>query len=269
MRLWADQRLDIVCLQELWLKRGAQGARLIQQVQIRLDDAAAAGLGSPRYTAFWAPSNADASAGVAILIRTSLLDSGDMAVTPDSLHADPDGRLVSLRLRWGGHHILLVNAYLKSGDPVFQRAFIQDRLTPLLDSGGQADIILVGDFNLTDDWRADRTNTVQRLVEASTRHSQRLRETAEPSPAIPPPIGALPTPTANSITQRPDEERTAMAMQQLCSSSSLTDAFRLKHPTAHGYTFVGPTAASRLDRCYLPAGILPHLHQCEVISDTE
>ena len=68
----------------------------------------------PQFTPFWGSNTAARSAGVAILIRTSLIDNQSIKI--HSPHADIDGRLMHLKNEWGGHSIRLINSYL----PVLQ-----------------------------------------------------------------------------------------------------------------------------------------------------
>ena len=145
---FVEQRLDIVCLQELWLRHNA-----VEGLEQLL--ASAAGAVGCQIQGFWAPSRGDASAGVAVLVRKALVDKGHLAISAVSraLH----GRLIHMRCTWGGHSFRLINVYLPSGDPLAQRALLQGQVAPLLRRYG-TNTILCGDFNFTMDWVVDRTH---------------------------------------------------------------------------------------------------------------
>ena len=173
LHLWFTvERLHIVCLQELHLIK--QDKNHLAFLQSQLVVAAEAGL-VPTLKAYWAPSRSEAAAGVAVLVRASLLDSGALAIS--EAHAAADGRLLHMRCAWGGLSFGLVNAYLPSGDYNAQRSFLSGRIDPLLRRYSR--VILGGDFNFTMDWHMDRVSRRQPrpTVPAPTepRHSGRVR----------------------------------------------------------------------------------------------
>jgi exonuclease III len=154
LHTWHVQlRLHIVCVQELKLHTEDRRA-----VELTLATAAA-DLGIPGYHVYWGCNEDAASGGVAILVRSDLLDSGQLSVIGGrkGTKADPDGRLMSMRCKWGGHTLLLACAYLPSGDAPGQRSMVDERLRPLVSASSKDAIMLMGDFNFTADWAADRT----------------------------------------------------------------------------------------------------------------
>ena len=274
LHLWqVELHLDIICLQELWMRAADVAGR--QAIQLRLDAAAQAG-GLPRLVALWAPSAHDASAGVAILVKAAIWERGDLTIYESTVTSAPDGRLMHMSCAWGGHRFHLVNVYLPSGDPEGQQAFITDRLGPLLEDW-RGPIILLGDFNFTDDWRVDRTNgplppppPPPPAVRRSLRLSQQPPGPPTPAPAAVAAAATLPqTLPVPRRSSRTAEARTAAAMQQLCRDRSLHDAFRSRHPTRQAFTYVCHNAASRLDRIYVSQALLPHVHQCHIATVTE
>ena len=172
--------------------------------------------------------------GVAILIRSSLLENG--IIIAHSPHADIDGRLMHLKIEWGGHKLRLINAYLPSSDPKGQKDFIISRLTPLIQSLEPSEQpILAGDFNFTDNWLIDR----------------------------------LSSPT-NQLTYR--DIGPARTMSSLCSTHHLHDTFRKLHPTnthPQHFTYMPSNIpTSRLDRIYTTTQLLPFIHSSLTSHDT-
>jgi hypothetical protein len=145
--------------------------------------------------------------------------------------ADPDGRLMSFSLRWGGHNLLGINAYLPSGGTATETTrFIAKRLAPLL-AGSSRPVVLGGDFNFTMDWRLDRNRLPHRT-------------------------------SGYDLTQ-------SAAMNQLRHEAKpLLDAYRHLHPTRRCFTFNGTQGASRLDRMHLSASLGPSLLSCDAASSS-
>jgi hypothetical protein len=85
------------------------------------------------WRAFWAPAREEHSTGVALLIRSSLIESGEVKVGPAPLLPDADGRFICLPISWGGHHITLANVYAPTREgAISQRAFIDTYLHGLV-----------------------------------------------------------------------------------------------------------------------------------------
>lgn len=274
---WHNLRLQVVCLQETKIRASDTEGKLI--IQQRLD-AAAAAWGLTRYTVVhWGSNEQASSAGVAVLVRTDLLT--DKTVTTSHPQSDPDGRLMHLKLVWGGHKLRLINAYLPSGNAPLQQHFVKSRLTPLIKAVGPTEqILLLGDFNFTVDWTVDRT---RRPPTPPTPTHPQVLPTPPPSPLPPlplpsPPLSHPPSPSAQPPTPllhpgantsplpaRPQwhrDQAPARAMRDLCSAVDLTDAFRFLHPHRPSFTHIDHYGAARLDRIYLSEGLLTHLEQC-------
>ena len=145
-RLWARQRLDVVCLQETH----------VPAAEVPLAMHALASLGPLLHGAGWeawfSPADQRCRAGVAVLVRSSLLRSHLLEVRAPQL-AD-DGRMVTCQLRWGGHCIHLVAAYLPSADPAGQQQFIAGRLAQLPASGLR---VWAADWNFVEEPARDAT----------------------------------------------------------------------------------------------------------------
>ena len=219
--IWGTQlRLDVVCFQEVLIAADATDRqRSVQQAL----DAAAQRHGHPGYAIHWGCNKDSArTAGVAILIRKGL----PLEIV-GGVHADVDGRLLSMRCRWAGHDFQLVNCYLPSGDPAGQRQYIDSRLQPLL-AGSAVPVMLAGDWNFTADWRQDRLGATV----GATNHQ---------------------------------DEGTAHCFASL--PSVLVDAYRLRHPQRRCFTYHGPAgaegrSASRLDRIYVSPELAPRIFRC-------
>ena len=250
-REWHALRLHIVLVQEVMIE--AADGRAKMDVEVALDQAARAARGHS-YQVFWgcyhmqqstiggaAPVGATGVTGrgrskwgVAILIRKDLLAGAPGVIKIDSVRdvkADKDGRLMHLKVAWGGHTMHCINAYLPSGKPPAQKSFVEQRLSPLI-KGTSHPVVLGGDFNFTPDWRMDRA------VVLAARNG-----------------GAAPSSHRN-------DERPARALEALVKAAELEDAFRSRHPRLGGFTYHCTTAMSRLDRIYLSSALMPRLVQC-------
>lgn len=233
MKTWHHLNAHIICLQETHLH--TIDILTHEQIELLLQSAPDE-WGLPKFTPFWGSNTEKSSAGVAILIRTSLLENGSLKA--HSPHADTDGRLLHIKVEWGGHKIRLINAYLPSSDPKGQKDFITSRLTPLLQSLDPLEQpILLGDFNFTDDWSRDR---------------------------CPPP----------SLSQQPSTHRDvppAREMARLGTTHHLLDTFRALHPSntlpKHFTYLVSGIPTSRLDRIYTSTDLLPFIHSSNTSLD--
>jgi exonuclease III len=264
LQLWRYRlKLDVVCLQETWLCK--------KDLQSQLTCLIAAG----GYTAFWALATGDDKAGgVAILIRTELIDGGEVKIT-NVIHPyrpDPNGplsgRVLAMDLDWGGHSLFLVNCYLPASNNATTRTnVITQCLQPLLEST-RREAVVVGDWNFTDEWVVDRAVITKRKPPAAPMRSSsrvKARGPPPPDPAAGPCAGGGPTPSptpAGRPVSRVAEEATARAMRHMCEARGLRDAYRHLHGTRRSYTYFHPTAASRLDRIYVTGPLIPHTHRC-------
>jgi exonuclease III len=229
VQLWlAVLSLDVVLIQETKLARRDSVLGVVASIELaaRL---AAEDADRPPLRFFWAHGPTQHH-GVAIAIRSDLIDSGRIKVVGRP-SAAVDGRLLSLKVEWRGHSLMLASAYLPSGDDKGQRAFITERLAPLA-AGARGGLVLGGDFNFTPDPRG----------------LDRRRRAG----------GAQP--------RRAPECVTAGVMAGVCRASGLADVFRARHPHRRVFTYystAGNAAASRLDRFYVPEALLPHVMQCQ------
>lgn len=169
-----------------------------------------------------------AHGGTAILVRTSLLSSRGGPLSVEDATRSPDGRLVSVRVRWGGHTFRLASLYMPNAAPQ-QAAFIRASLRPL---GAQAPLIWGGDFNFVEQMQLDRS-----------------MQPSGPGDAPPAAQGAPPR------RQQHRNEGVARMWQE--HLPDLVDVFRHCHPTATSYTHFGPGSAARLDRFYASSSLLP------------
>jgi exonuclease III len=167
------------------------------------------------------------SAGVAIAIRETLLQEqgGPAAVT--DVQPNSDGRLISLRLDWGGHKLRLASIYMPN-QPTAQREFLQASLGQLASLTGRRSVaVWGGDFNFVEDQQLDRVT------------HRRSHET---------------------------EQRIAAEWQKRLSElkAPLVDAFRCLHPTRRSYSHFSPAGAARLDRFYMQGELLPFVASAAV-----
>jgi hypothetical protein len=145
VKLWMQQRLDVVLLQETHLQTG----RSLLTANKLLEEAASQ-LCCGGYTPYWALAG-EPSSGVGILIRTALLTSGAMQLigkSPDTPYVpvhDAAGRWIMIPARWGGHRINLVSVYLPASSSVRRQEFIKKELGKLYKKAGAH--IWGGDYN--------------------------------------------------------------------------------------------------------------------------
>ena len=213
----------MVCIQEAKLCGGEPGLKAAFAASL---DAAAAAMNVPSYKAFWGLNQTAGTAGVAVLVRKDLLDLQRFQVIGAPVVA-ADGRLITMRCKWGGHAFSLANAYFPSGAPAAQRTFVVQRLRAVV-AACRGPVLLAGDFNFTSNWRVDR------------------RQQRQPLPQ-----------------QHHPDEGPAEAMQQLCGEHGLADAFRRLHPSRRSYTWHGRGSASRIDRVYASEALIPFVRGCD------
>lgn len=104
-------------------------------------------------------------AGVAILVRSSLLTSHGGSAKLTDIKPSLDGRLIHGCLYWGGHRIRLASVYMPNAAAA-QRQFIEKRLVPLRAVGGLP--VWGGDYNFAPaiplDRHTSRTSRWQRSI---------------------------------------------------------------------------------------------------------
>lgn len=145
-RQWVEGKLDVVCVQETH-------CAFFNSAKLAKDLNAACQLVSPKHRGFtpvWCfntTGNANASAGIVVLVRTVLLVSGAITwvTTPEHATRQEQGRLLGITFRWGGHTIKLVTTHLPNAASD-QVHFIQQQLGPAV--GGRTHVLLGGGLQL-------------------------------------------------------------------------------------------------------------------------
>lgn len=203
-RRWINMGLGIVCVQELKMKKCIFN---IAQMNRKL----------PQWEIFWGfnTTTADAkSAGVAILIRKKLLKQGLKIVGAPVVHGN-DGRLMHMKVEWGGHKIQIINAYLPNNSTE-QRKFIDERLATIsIDMTSMQ--VWAGDYNFVENPSLDR------IVR-----------------------------TNGTITS-PRKTSSSIGKHWQSKFPQLKDALRVKKPTSRQLTHFDYNGAARLDRLYVSA----------------
>lgn len=169
--------------------------------------------------------------GTAILIRSALLSSGAFAIVGGDAGVvrAPDGRYVAMTARWGGHMLHVCSFYMPN-DAAAQRQFITSSLAPLEAAASTAgcEPLWGGDCNFVPDLHLDRLGYAAGAHHADVGTQQRWQD-------------ALP---------------------------GLVDVYRHRHPGRRAFTYVHSQHASRLDRVYTSAALLPYMATCTVRSRT-
>ena len=137
--LWQTLRLDVVAVQETHLN---------MLTAPRIDPV----LRARGYRAIW--SHGPSAAGVALVLRQSLLSSGELDLDETAVQRPWHGRLLHVPATWAGHKLQLASVYLPSGDSAEQRRAIQAFLTPLAQLPGAH--VWGGDYNFVDCPTLDR-----------------------------------------------------------------------------------------------------------------
>lgn len=174
------------------------------------------------WTPFWGLAPNARTAGVAILVRTSLLDDPSFTLlqrpsTDPALNPDPS-RILSIRFRFYTSTFSLSSIYVPASAPE-QRPFL-DRLQTLfnIQSALPGHVVWGGDFNFVSN------------------------------------------PDLERWPYHPNRQPDALARAwSLCPfSQSLSDVFRSHHPNRTVFTFHRGPSASYLDRFYAPPALLPY-----------
>jgi len=198
-----DEVYDIICLQETH-HNGPEEALAWQRE----------GAGPTRAwtgPAFWA-HGVQGSRGVAILIK----ETAAGALQPEQLHADPQGRFISVQVTYEGRRITITNVYAPT-EPRERAGFFTEQLLPHLDAIPNQ--LMCGDFNCIGD----------------------LRDQTPPQPRA---DGSVPAPSLGRM------QGYANGLQLVQDSLSLVDSYRELHPDGTAFTHSGGAGvtAARLDR---------------------
>ena len=260
IQLWCQLQLAVICVQETHVHSLASAARAQEQI-----DSAAGQMVHPGWLAYWGLGASAQSAGVAILVRRDLLADGsvrvrELAAGHPHLPVGARGRLIHLRLDWGGHKLRVACVYLPSGEPAGQREFINTHLHALKQLPGQH--VWAGDFNFTMEPCRDR---LQRFHPSSTNSSTRVpADTLQRSAALAPGSHpeAQPSMPHHASHSHPDV-RTAAAFWA-ATRGSMEDTFRVKHPRSNAFTYIHPCWASRIDRFHNDTDLRTFITACDV-----
>lgn len=280
-RLWCQQQLAVVCVQETHLTHETAG-----DCDRRLNSAAER-MHHPGWVTWWSHHMGN-SAGVGILVRRDIAEGGGKIRRNRSGQLDVDiivpGRVIQLALDWGGHQLSIGCLYLPSADASAQRAIITGQLGPWAQS--QRSLIWAGDYNFVSSVALDRSVTIAAIQPnlgdadvvvtgaAPVRVSRRLREAAEASLTSIETRGdgrtiggvqaggnaALGTPRWHADT------RTAELFQAACPN--LADIFRIMHPGRRSYTYIHSRSASRIDRFMASSGLKPYVVGCDILKNS-
>ena len=219
-RVWAQNRLDIVCLQETH----HLGQEHLQAITRGLM-AAAQRLGVPGWEVVGqAPSPSARTAGVLILVRKDVQRELTAVEIPVRLTLSdaPLGRCTHFSFTWGGHRIHMANMYLPTSTyPAGERrAFVSHSLGSVARAAKEEDLLLwVGDFNFVQDPHLDST------------------------------AGAGGRGADNAVAQ-----------DFLGACPNMVDTFRQLHPTRRTFSHLyrtTVTGGSRLDRVYASSNLMP------------
>ena len=234
VRVWADQRLDVVCLQETHHINAEDHTRLQQALR---NASARRHLPGWAIAAFSWSSAGPSTAGVAILVRADLASVASIQHQPLP-EGVPSGWFTACQLQWGGHRLQICSTYFPQTsrpDATSLRKTICERcLHPTASQAAAANALLLwcGDFNFVE------------------------------HPTLDCSAGA---------GGRPGDAATTQIFQAAAAPTGMVDCFRTLHPQRHEYTHMyrAPThGGSRIDRIYAPIAALPYLIGATIHVDT-
>ena len=157
VEVWMQLQLDVVLVQETWVSFWVRA-----QVEAQLTAACQQVAPShPGFVVHWGHNlvgNANRSAGVAVLVRRSLCQAGQVVVGEQHIIATQQGRFMAVPVQWGGHSMTLVAAHAPN-DSGQQQAFIQQHMQPHMPPGRS--YVVGGDFNFVVDRALDEVTTAQ------------------------------------------------------------------------------------------------------------
>jgi exonuclease III len=152
VRMWMELDVDVICVQETHLHM--HECQAVQRMMDAASNAADSRHGG--FQAAWAcncQQGAARSAGVALLVRRSLLTEQDMVMTAMRAVPHASGRMLSIPVRWGGHSLHILGVYLPCTE-VDQQAFIQSVVQPAVHD--RQGCLVLGDWNFVQNAGLDR-----------------------------------------------------------------------------------------------------------------
>lgn len=228
VQLWAQLKLDVVCIQETHHVDATDRSALEAAL-----DAASQRRHQPGWTiAAHSCSESRYTAGVAILVRANLLPPGAIEALPPPAGVPP-GWLTECKLQWGGHQVRICSAYFpqagRIGAAGLRQQLCQAGLAPAAAAAAADGSVLLwcGDFNFVEDPALDCPSPDLRAADAA--------------------------PTAQ--------------LRAAAAAAVMVDTFRTLHPQRREFTYLyrGPRpGGSRLDRIYLPEAACPYLANASV-----
>ena len=225
LHLWHSLNIHIVCFQETWV--GKHRGSSEQQLNLWMHEFPA----KTTYNAIWCHnSTQENNAGVAVLVRRDLWDSGAIKVTTLPTSSPTSGRIQQVTVEWAGHFLTLVNTYWPN-QHCHRMQFLQQTLLPTIADATPGSLCILGDFNFVHSVAQDRAS--------------------------------LYTTTTGTPPSHATEESAGMALTaQVCEPHQLLDVYRSCHPTTRAFTCFRATGAARLDRIYAPQSLAPFIMQC-------
>ena len=232
-RFWVSNNFDVVVLQEVHISASPWDIAAVHKAMSGVNAAAAhwaRELKRPAHDGFeyrFCLSGDSREAGVMVLWRKSLISSGELEALPEQPgDRDNIGRLLMVRMKWGGHTLHLACVY-GPNTSVGRQQLINQHLAPAWAAAPHRNIF-IGDWNFVDKPSVDRKSR--------------------------PGISTTSNDTPSSV-----------AWQQ--AAPGALDAYRLKHPTTHGYTYFSDSNGhvARLDRAYISSELQQHVLACHSV----
>lgn len=197
-------------------------------------------------------------AGVAVLVRDSLLRCGKLQVRTEGATPGPSsslatrGRLLRVPLRWGGQDLDLVGVYFHASDYQANVSIIESTLQEWCSAAPGGRVVALGDFNFVPCIAVDRGHVPQQ---------QQQQQGAGPGG-----VGAREG-EGNGGMQPPQQQQgptaatrdTAPAAAWQRCMPGMRDVWREKHPRRRAYTYFHSRSFSRLDRVYVSTALMPQV----------
>ena len=217
-QLWAELKLDVVCLQETHHTNEQDHILLQHSLRCACERRHHPGWTVAAHS--WS-SEGSRTAGVAILVRANVFPmSAIQAIPPPA--SMRSGWITECRLQWGGHQMRICNVYFpqasREGAAVLRHQICNTCLSPAAaEAAAEGSLLLwCGDFNFVENPGLDCSAGVgSRIGDGTPTH----------------------------------------LLQNAAQAASMVNTFRLMHPVRREYTHMyraPQPGGSRLDRIYLP-----------------